>query len=128
MSKELEANIVYGFTLDAHMSAEDLPGAFASMLVVTENPYYNSPDRSFNLNGAIGCTAQKRHGLIDTDFPGAGEDDEIVVFLRATRATAGNYASPAKTATPSKTDKEAITALADMFGKKPEWVLYATYI
>lgn len=127
MSRELDANVVYGFVLEANTPVEDLPEFYRNVMEQDSNPYYNSPDREFNLQGSINCTLQKRHTVLDTDMPGSGDDSQIVVYVRSLMTTATNEARPLDLLTPTEFEKTHIDDFARIFGKKPRWIVYPTY-
>lgn len=128
MSRELDANIAYGFVIDANIPYDSLSQGFIDALELSDNPYYNSPDREFDLSRAIACFLQKAYPAMDTAFPGTGNDEQIVIHIRSSFTSATNEAVSLKDKNVSDVDKSRIQFLAGMFATEAGWVLYPTYI
>lgn len=128
MSRELDANVAYGFVIDANIPYDSLSQGFIDVMELSDNPYYNSPDRDFDLSRAISCLLQKAYPMMDVAFPGTGNDNQIVVHVQSSFTCATNEAVSLKDKKVSDEDKERIQFLASLFSKTAGWVLFPTYI
>lgn len=128
MSRELDANVAYGFVIDANIPYDSLSQEFIDAMELSDNPYYNSPDREFDLTRAISCFLNKAYPMMDTAFPGTGNDEQIVVHVRSSSTSATNEAVSLKDKKVSDEDKARIKFLASLFSKSAGWILFPTYI
>lgn len=128
MSRELDAKVVYGFAIDANIPSGSLSQEFIDIMELDGNPYYNSPDREFDLYGAIGCLINKSHTMLDRDCLDAVGDEQIIVYVRSTMVTATNEVRPLGELKVADFEQKNIDIIAGLFSKTPGWIVYPTYI
>lgn len=128
MGRQLNAHLVYGFSLDKHIEVEELPVICLTSLTVEEVAELTYGDPT-DLSGTdyIEALIKTRFPTLDIDYPGTEDCEEMVIYIDRTEKSAYYESEPVAFEKPTEEEETHIKEITGLFGKEVQWLFYPSY-